>query len=58
MNDLIEKITSETGITSEQAWKTIEILKDYAKSKYPLFGGAIDKAFDKYRPKEEEDFLA
>jgi hypothetical protein len=57
MNDLINKITTETGISTEQAWKTIEILKDYAKGKYPLLSGAIDKAFDKYKPKDEEDFM-
>ena len=45
------------GLTEQQAYKAIEIVKDFAKEKFPLFGGAIDRLFDKYRPKEEDDFM-
>jgi hypothetical protein len=34
-----------------------EVRKGFAKEKFPVFAGAIEKMFDKYRPKEEEDFL-
>ena len=27
------------------------------KEKFPVFAGAIEKMFDKYKPKDEEDFL-
>jgi hypothetical protein len=57
MKELIEKLQNEAGLTQEQAWQAIQIIKNYAKGKFPVFGGAIDKLFDKYAPKEEEDFL-
>ena len=46
-----------TGLTEEQSIKSIEVVKDFAKDKFPVFAGAIEKMFDKYKPKEEEDFL-
>jgi hypothetical protein len=57
MKELIEKLQNEAGLTEEQAWQSIQIIKNYAKGKFPVFGGAIDKLFDKYAPKEEEDFM-
>jgi hypothetical protein len=48
---------SQAGLTEAQAVSAINIIKDFAKQKFPIFGGAIDKLFDKYGPKEEEDFL-
>lgn len=56
MKDLIEKLKAE-GLTEEQALKAIEVIKNFAKEKLPLFGGAIDKMFAKYGPKEEDDFM-
>ncbi|MCE2833773.1 MAG: ATP-dependent Clp protease ATP-binding subunit ClpX [Chitinophagaceae bacterium] len=35
----------------------LNVLKVAWKGKFPVFGGAIDKLFDKYAPKQEEDFL-
>jgi hypothetical protein len=57
MQELIEKLKSEAGLTDKQARHAINIVKDFAKSKFPMFGGAIEKAFSKYGKKEEEDFL-
>lgn len=57
MKELIDKLTSEAGLTEKQALESITIIKDYAKQKFPLFAGAIDKVFDKYSPKEEDDFM-
>lgn len=56
MSELIKRLMAE-GLTEQQAYKAIEIMKDFAKEKFPLFGGAIDKLFDKYRPKDEDDFM-
>lgn len=56
MQELIKRLMAE-GLTEQQAYKAIEIMKDFAKEKFPLFGGAIDKLFDKYKPKEEDDFM-
>lgn len=58
MKELIEKLMAE-GLTEAQAYKAVEIVKNFAKDKFPIFGGAIDKLFDKYGPREQsdEDFL-
>ena len=56
MQELIKKLMAE-GLTEQQAYKAIEIVKNFAKEKFPIFGGAIDKLFDKYGPKEEDDIM-
>jgi len=56
MQELINKLMAE-GLTEKQALKSIEIVKNFAKDKFPLFAGAIEKVFDKYAPKQEDDFL-
>lgn len=55
MKDLIEKLMAQ-GLTEEQAYKAIEVIKNFTKEKFPMFGGSIDKLFDKYKNKED-DFL-
>ncbi|HRO48144.1 hypothetical protein [Agriterribacter sp.] len=57
MKELIERLQAEAGLTEEQAVKAITLVKDFAKEKFPLFSGAIEKVFTKYAPKEEDDFL-
>jgi hypothetical protein len=56
MKELIDRLTAQ-GLTTQQAYKAIEVIKDFAKEKFPVFSGAIDKVFDKYNIKEDEDFL-
>ncbi len=57
MQDLINRLL-QAGLTEEQAYKAIEIIKDFTKEKFPLFSGPIDKLFSKYGPKtDEEDIL-
>ena len=56
MQELLNRLMAE-GLTEEQAYKAIEVIKNFTKEKFPLFSGAIDKLFDKYGPKEEEDFM-
>jgi hypothetical protein len=56
MQDLIKRLMAE-GLTEQQAFKAIEIIKNFAKEKFPIFGGAIEKVFDKYSPKDNDDFL-
>lgn len=56
MQELINRLMAE-GLTEQQAYKSIEVIKNFAKEKFPVFGGAIDKLFDKYSPKDEDDFL-
>jgi hypothetical protein len=56
MDELIQRLMAQ-GLSEEQAYKAVEVIKNFTKEKFPLFGGAIDKLFDKYGPKEEEDFM-
>ena len=56
MQDLIERLMA-AGLTEEQAYKAIDVIKNFTKEKFPVFGGAIDGLFSKYSKKEEEDFL-
>lgn len=54
MQELIDQLMAE-GLTEAQAYKAVDVIKNFAKSKFPIFGGAIDKLFDKYGPKDKED---
>jgi hypothetical protein len=56
MQELIKRLVAE-GLTEQQAYRAVEVIKDFAKEKFPLFSGAIDKVFDKYKPKGEDDFM-
>lgn len=60
MDELIEQLKKEAGLNKKQAIQAITIVKEYAKSKFPMFGGAIEKVFSKYAAKhqsDEDDFL-
>lgn len=58
MQELIDRLKSDASLTDAQAQKTLAVIKDFAKQKFPMFAGSIDKAFEKYSPnKTEEDFL-
>jgi len=56
MEELLNRMKAE-GLTEEQAYKAIEVIKVFTKEKFPLFAGAIDKLFDKYGTKPEDDFM-
>jgi hypothetical protein len=56
MKELIDQLMAQ-GLTEEQAHKAIEVIKNFTKEKFPFFSGAIDKLFDKYGTKAEEDFM-
>ena len=57
MKELIDQLKQEAGLSEPQAIQAINIIKDFAKRKFPIFGGAIDRLFDKYGEKSEEDFM-
>ena len=56
MQDLIERLVAE-GFTEQQAYKAIDVIKNFTKEKFPMFGGAIDDLFDKQKGKNGDDFL-
>lgn len=57
MEELVNKIMANAGITSEQSMKALESVKDYVKEKFPMMAGAVDKLFEGGDKKEEEDYL-
>ena len=56
MKELIDRLMAQ-GLSEQQALKAIEVVKDFAKEKFTVFSGAIEKMFDKYKPRDEDDFL-
>ncbi|WP_170148860.1 hypothetical protein [Deminuibacter soli] len=54
MQELVNRLMAQ-GLTEEQAYKAIDVIKDFTKEKFPLFSGAIDKLFSKYGPKDDEE---
>jgi len=46
MNELVQKLTAEAGLTPEQAKKAIETIADFVKEKFPMLGGAVDNIFN------------
>lgn len=42
MQDLINRLTTKAGISTEQATKAIETIKDFVKEKFPMMSGAVD----------------
>ncbi|MFC4231159.1 hypothetical protein ACFOW1_04615 [Parasediminibacterium paludis] len=45
MNELIEKLKSEAGLTDEQAAQAIQTIVGFVKEKFPMLGGAVDNIF-------------
>jgi len=45
MQDLVEKLKTEAGLTDEQAKKAIETIKNYVVEKFPMLEGAVSNLF-------------
>lgn len=45
MNELIERLTLQAGLTPEQAQKAVSTIADFVKEKFPMLGGAVDQIF-------------
>ncbi len=45
MNDLLEKLKSDAGLTEEQALKAIETIKEYVVEKFPMLETAVGNLF-------------
>jgi len=46
MNEIVERLTTQAGLTPEQAQKALETIADYVKEKFPMLGGAVDQMFN------------
>lgn len=57
MEELVNKIMTNAGITAEQSMKALEAVKEYVKEKFPMMAGAVDKLFEAGDKKEEDDYL-
>ena len=53
MEDLIQKLQAEAGITKEQAEKSLQVIISFVKEKFPMFGGAVDNLFDSASKNDE-----
>ncbi|MEO6719766.1 MAG: hypothetical protein ABIN67_05330 [Ferruginibacter sp.] len=42
MQELISRLTEKAGISTEQANKVLETVKDFVKEKFPMMAGAVD----------------
>ena len=47
MNELIDRLKKEVGLTPEQATKVIEIIAAFVKEKFPMLSGAVNNIFKK-----------
>lgn len=45
MNELVEKLKAEAGLTDEQAAQTLETIKSYVIEKFPMLEGAVGNLF-------------
>lgn len=45
MQELIEKLKTEAGLTEEQAKKAIETIKNFVVEKFPMLKGAVKNVF-------------
>ena len=45
MQELINRLTQNTGISEDQAAKALETIKEYVQEKFPMLGGAVDNMF-------------
>ena len=57
MEELVNKIMANAGISAEQSLKALEAVKDYVKDKFPMMAGAVDKLFEGGDKKEDQDYL-
>ena len=55
MEELINRLTANAGITAEQAIKALETIKDFVKEKFPMLGGAVDNMFASSGTSDEEE---
>ena len=45
MQELIDKLKEEVGLTDEQAKKAIETIKNFVVDKFPMMEGAVNSLF-------------
>ncbi len=57
MQELIDRLKENAGITDDQAVKALETIKDFVKEKFPMLGGAVDNMFGAAGKGEDDNGL-
>jgi hypothetical protein len=56
MQELVEKLKTNAGLTDEQAMKAIETMKDFIAGKVPpMFSGFVDSFFANGNKNDQND---
>ena len=45
MQEIIERLTQQAGLSPDQAQKAIETIAGFVKERFPMLGGAVDQIF-------------
>jgi nucleoid DNA-binding protein len=45
MQELVDKLKAEAGLTDEQAKKAVEAVKNFVVEKFPMLEGAVSNIF-------------
>ena len=45
MQEMIDRLKSDAGLTEEQARKAIECIKNFVVQKFPMLEGAVNSVF-------------
>ena len=45
MHEIIERLTTQAGLSPEQAQKALETIAGFVKEKFPMLEGAVDQMF-------------
>ena len=57
MQELVERLINEAGLSETQASKALETIKDYVMEKFPMMGGAVDSLFNSGGTAGDDDGL-
>lgn len=45
MNELLQRLQQQAGLTTEQAQKSLQTIKQFVVEKFPMLAGAVDNIF-------------
>jgi len=45
MTELIDRLVAEAGLSTEQAAKSLDVIKEFVKEQFPMLSGAVDNLF-------------
>lgn len=46
MNEIVERVAAQAGISPEQAQKAVEAIAGFVKEKFPMLEGAVENMFN------------